>query len=74
MAENHPFTIKIEPDLLGRGRSRWRLCEGGCTRDRSIVSYATKREAEADATKKLHKRIAIWRIGKRPDFPNAHAT
>jgi hypothetical protein len=74
ITQDHPFTINIESDVLGVGRSRWRLCEGGYTRDRSIVSYATKREAEADATKKLHKRIAIWRTGKRPDFPNAHAT
>jgi hypothetical protein len=68
MAADHPFTIKIEPALLGVGRSRWMLYELGYTRDRSTVSYATRREAEADATKMMQKRIAAWRIAKHPSL------
>jgi hypothetical protein len=65
MAENHPFTITVEPDLLREGRFRWAVCENGQPRNRSAVSYATKREATADATKALEKLIADWRRGGR---------
>jgi hypothetical protein len=61
MAENHPFTIMVERDLLRDGRFRWMLCENGQVRNRSPFSYATKREALADATKALEKQIADWR-------------
>ena len=61
MVENHPFTITVEPDLLRDGRFRWTLYENGQPRNRSPVSYATKREALADATKALEKQIADWR-------------
>jgi hypothetical protein len=61
MAENHPFTITVESDLLRDGRFRWTLCENGQVRNRSAISYATKREALADATKALEKQIADWR-------------
>ena len=61
MAENHPFTVTIEPDLLRDGRFRWTLYENEQPRNRSPVSYATKREALADATKALEKQIAHWR-------------
>ena len=60
MVENHPFTITVEPDLLRDGRFRWTLCENGQPRNRSPVSYATKREALADAAKALEKQIANW--------------
>ena len=61
MVENHPFTITVEPDLLREGRFRWTLCENEQPRNRSPVSYATKREALADAAKALKKQIADWR-------------
>ena len=61
MVENHPFTIEVEPDLLRDGRFRRTLYENGQHRNRSPVSYATKREALADATKALEKQIADWR-------------
>jgi hypothetical protein len=61
MAETHPFTIRVEPDLLRDGRFRWTLYENGQPRNQSIVSYATKRDADADATKALDKEIANWR-------------
>jgi hypothetical protein len=61
MAETHPFTIRVEPDLLRDGRFRWTLYENGQPRNQSIVSYGTKRDADADATKALDKEIANWR-------------
>jgi hypothetical protein len=64
MAENHPFTIGVEPDLLRDGRFRWTLYENGQVRNRSAISYATKREALADATMALEKQIADWRSSR----------
>ena len=64
MAENHPFTIGVEPDLLRDGRFRWTLRENEQPRNRSTVSYATKREALADAAKALDKQIANWRSAR----------
>jgi len=61
MAENHPFTIRVEPDLSSGHRFRWTINENGQPRNRSPVSYATRREAVADATKALDKQIANWR-------------
>ena len=61
MAENHPFTIGVEPDLLRDGRFRWTLYENGQVRNRSAISYATEHEALADATKALETQIADWR-------------
>ena len=57
MAENHPFTITVEPDLSRGHRFRWTLHENGQPRKQSPVSYA----AVADATKALEKQIADWR-------------
>jgi hypothetical protein len=64
MAENHPFTISVRPDLLRDGRFRWMLCENEQPLHRSPVSFATKREALADASKALDKQIANWRAGR----------
>jgi len=61
MAENHRFTITVEPDLSRGHRFRWTLYENGQPRNRSPVSYATRREAVADATRALEKQIADWR-------------
>ena len=60
MREEHHFTVIVEPDLLRSGRYRWAFCQSGQVRDRSAVSFATRREAQADATKSLQKRIAAW--------------
>jgi hypothetical protein len=61
MAENHPFTIRVEPDLSIGHRFRWTIYENEQPRNQSPVSYATRREAVADATKALDKQIANWR-------------
>jgi hypothetical protein len=64
MADNHHLTMKVEPDLLRVGRFRWTLFDSGQVRERSEVSFATRREAEADGTRVLLRRIAAWRESK----------
>lgn len=60
MAENHPFTFKIEPDPLGERRFRWTVCEGGQIHLRSPHSYATRREAELEASKAMARFAKTW--------------
>jgi len=60
MAEDHQFTIAVEPALSRGHRFRWTLYEDGQPRNRSPVSYATRREAVSDAAKALEKQIADW--------------
>ena len=53
MAGSHPFTTRIQADPLSERRFRWAICEGEQIRLRSPHSYATRREAEADAGKAM---------------------
>ena len=46
MVEKHPFTFRIEADLLQTSRYRWMVCEGSQIHVRSPHSYATRQEAE----------------------------
>jgi hypothetical protein len=61
MVEDHQITVVVEPDLLRSGRYRWTLFRSGQAQDRSEMSFATKREADADAEKALKRRIAAWK-------------
>jgi hypothetical protein len=61
MVEDHQITVVVEPDLLRSGRYRWTLLRSGQAQDRSEMSFATKREADADAEKALKRRIAAWK-------------
>ena len=60
MDQVHPFTFKIEPDPLSERRFRWIVCEGDLIHLRSPQSYATRREAEAVASKAVTKRAVTW--------------
>ena len=60
MLKDHQITVVVEPDLLRAGRYRWTVLHFGQARDRSEVSFATRREAEADAAKALKRSIAAW--------------
>jgi hypothetical protein len=64
MAAAHPFTTRIEADPLSERRFRWAVCEGDQIRLRSPHSYATRREAEADASKAM-LRLAANQPGRR---------
>jgi hypothetical protein len=63
MAETHPFTIRVEPDLLRDGRFRWTLYENGQPRNQSIVSYGTKRDADAAIAHVPARALVTRRMG-----------
>jgi hypothetical protein len=60
MTEDHKFTVRIEPDSSRPGRFRWALLKAKQPYNRSEMSFATKREAAAEAAKVLERRIAAW--------------
>jgi hypothetical protein len=65
MAEDHPFTIGIERHIkTAASRFRWSIYESGKLRQHSPHTYATKREALADAHRVLQQFITRWQIGK----------
>jgi len=64
MATAHPFTTRIEVDPLSERRFRWAVYEGDQIRLRSPHSYATRREAAADAGKAM-LRLAANQSGRR---------
>ena len=57
----HPFSVKIERDLLNEARSRWVICEGDQIIIRSPHSYATRREAQVEAQTALQRHVDRWR-------------
>lgn len=61
MAEDHQFSIRLEPDRLRPGRFFWALHKGAQAYNRSQTSFATKREAASEGAKVLEMRIAAWR-------------
>jgi hypothetical protein len=63
MAEDHQITVVVDPDLLRAGRYRWTILHSGQAQNRSETSFATRREADADAEKALKKHITEWRFG-----------
>jgi len=58
--ESHAFTIDVAQDARQRGRYRWSISADMKVRDTSFYSFATKREAQADADKFVEKLKAIW--------------
>jgi hypothetical protein len=64
MAEDHPFTITVERIIDIANRFRWNIYENGRLREHSPNSYATKREALADAQRVLQRLVTHWQIGK----------
>jgi hypothetical protein len=61
MAEDHQLSIAIERDPERPERYAWVLYRGGEVRARSLDSYASKREANAEAAIILAKQVAAWR-------------
>jgi hypothetical protein len=60
MTENHSFTTAVAPDVQRPGRYRWNIWENHKVRDKSLYSFATRKEAQADADKFLGRLNAIW--------------
>jgi hypothetical protein len=56
------FTIKVEPDPARLWRYRWAVLEAGKQRDRSVYTFATRREAQADADKFVQKLKKTWQL------------
>jgi hypothetical protein len=63
MGWTHVLTIEIEPDVERPGRYRWKISDDRKLRDISLYSFATRREAHADAAKF---------VGKLNAAPRAH--
>jgi hypothetical protein len=61
MPENYAFTAAVTPDVDRPGRYRWSISVDRKLRDKSVYSFATKREAQADADKFVAKLNATWR-------------
>jgi hypothetical protein len=65
MAEKHPYSIKLEPNSDGENRRYcWSIYEGDKLLANSAHSYATKREAIAEAERRAQIMAADLR-GKR---------
>ncbi|SEE86316.1 hypothetical protein SAMN05444161_7511 [Rhizobiales bacterium GAS191] len=64
MAEDHPFTIAVERHVDLLSRFRWIIYENGTLCETSSGSFATKREALADAQRVMQRLVTRWRIGK----------
>jgi hypothetical protein len=60
MAELSPLTIRIFADPDRVGRYRWEIYEEAKLRDKSMYSFATRREAKADAELFVEKLIITW--------------
>ena len=65
MSATHPYSFKIEPDPMRELRYRWSVCEGDQIHRRSPHSYATRREAEAEATKAVLRQAESWKNSRR---------
>jgi hypothetical protein len=64
MAEDHPFSITVERIVDIASRFRRSIYETGKLREHSTHTYATKREALADAQRVMQRFITHWQIGK----------
>jgi hypothetical protein len=64
MAEDHPFTITVERIIDIVNRFRWNIYDTGKLREHSSESFATLREAQADAEKVMQRLITRWQTGK----------
>ena len=67
MDDDHHFTVRIYADLASPGRFQWALLRAGQVYNTSKVSFATKREATAEAAKVLEKRVAAWQAAQLPE-------
>ena len=67
MTEDHQFSTRVEPDTSRPGRFRWALYKAKQAYNRSETSFATKREAAAEAAKVLDRRIAAWHAATTPE-------
>jgi hypothetical protein len=60
MTEIHDFTSAVAVDVDRPGRWRWSVFEDKKIRDKSLWSFATRHEAQADADKFVEKLSCTW--------------
>jgi hypothetical protein len=60
MQELSPYTIQVQPDIDRFNRYRWTIFENGKQRDRSVLNFATQREAQVDAERFVDLLILTW--------------
>ncbi len=60
MTERAMFTTDIVKDVANPNRFRWNIYENKRVRDKSLYSFATKREAQNDADKFVRKLNSVW--------------
>jgi hypothetical protein len=64
MTETALFKTDVVKDVGNPNRFRWNIYENQRVRDKSLYSFATKREAQSDADKFVRKLNAIWPAAK----------
>jgi hypothetical protein len=64
MTESAVFKTDVVKDVGNPNRFRWNIYENQRVRDKSLYSFATKREAQSDADKFVRKLNAIWPAAK----------
>ncbi len=64
MTESPVFMTDVVKDIGNPNRFRWNIYENEKVRDKSLYSFATKREAQSDADKFVRKLNAIWPASK----------
>jgi hypothetical protein len=67
MTEPHTFTTTVVPDIGRPGRWRWTVFEYQKTRDKSLWSFSSRSEAQADADQFVAKLDATWAINPQLD-------
>jgi hypothetical protein len=61
MVDAPKFRIDVQADPDRPGRYRWRIFEDLKLRDKSLHSFATKREPQIDADKFVARLSDIWK-------------
>jgi hypothetical protein len=64
MTERAVFTTDVVKDIGNPNRFRWNIYENQKVRDKSLYSFATKREAQSDADKFVRKLNSVWPASK----------
>jgi hypothetical protein len=65
MTESALFTTDIVKDVGNPNRFRWNIYENNKVRDKSLYSFATKREAQSDADKFVKRLNSVWSASKQ---------
>jgi hypothetical protein len=64
MGNDHPFTVEIREHPQDELRFGWKIFESGTTFDESVISFATRGEAETDGHKAMRLLVTLGRSHK----------